>query len=136
MIKRFFIFVAFLFLTGCNQSDEPLSGKTPYEHEKGEYEVSEEDIVLRGKGSVNRERLEEFIQHVKEGTQDEVRVIRYTEEGDPIIDDLTFDGSKITATHDTRWDHFGAPDITEQTCESIQLDENGDWVSFSLSGCH
>jgi len=130
MKKQSFCLSILLLLTGCGQHSQ----NDGIEQEDEEFEILKDDIVLGGK-SVNRERLDVFIQHVNEGTPDEVRVIHYTIEGDPIIDGLRFDGNKITETHDTRWDKYGAPSVTKRTCHSIEWKEEENWITYELLGC-
>ena len=82
----------------------------------------EGDIIEDRQGEItNAERLYEFYEHTEDGEEDAVRVISYTTEGDPIYQDLHFDGNKIESTEDYREDQFGSGEVVTRQCEFILI---------------
>jgi hypothetical protein len=93
------------------------------------------DIVdLHGNVS-NIERLDEFVSNVNSVRKDEVRITRYTTEGDPIFYDLKFDGDTITYTYDPTQDSFGRGKKISTTCMVIIRNEGDDLVEYTLDNC-
>ena len=82
----------------------------------------------------NIERFEEFLSNIKKGQKDNIRVIRYTVEGDPILRDLEYDGKTIKTTNDTRRDQYGQGSINSTTCTSIEENETTE-RTYVLEGC-
>jgi Domain of unknown function (DUF4362) len=112
---------------GCSQQKETNPPKKPPStetHTQEEFTPTATDIVVKHTSTENLDRLKEFIQNVNNKKKDEVRVVAYTKEGDPIIEDLTFDGKELKVTTDTTRDKFGQPTITTRTCSSISTQKN------------
>jgi hypothetical protein len=100
-------------------------------------EVNIDDTIEDMHGKVkNAERLEKFYQNTLYGKKDNISIIRYTTEGDPIFHDLGFDGNEIKYTYDNSKDKFGEPDIKSAFCKSLltSMMENGN--EYSLQGCY
>ncbi len=96
-----------------------------------EYIPRDEDIVtMLGKVS-NVNRFTSFLNHVRNTEFDEIRLVQYTIEGDPILHDLIFNGEEIHSTLDKRRDKFGVGEITTTICKSI-VETNSEFV---LTGC-
>lgn len=71
--------------------------------------VKRGDVVnVHGK-QYNAEKLEKFIDNVKSGKKDKIRITTYTIEGDAITTDLEYTGKKIIYVFDNSRDHFGSP---------------------------
>lgn len=102
MRKILFLLLFSLLLGGCN------------------YTPSDSDIVV-GLGSeiTNLTTFELFLDNVKEGNEDKIRIVSYTDEGDPIIKDVSYDGSSIYAETDTTRDKFGTSRVERISCNSI-----------------
>ncbi|ARI79024.1 DUF4362 domain-containing protein [Halobacillus mangrovi] len=81
----------------------------------------------------NQKKLEGFMQKVKKGTPDEVRIVRYTVEGDSIYTDLAFNGQSIKFKRDTRRDKQGNGQVIERTCQSIKKEEEQGKTVYFLS---
>lgn len=97
-----------------------------------EYIPSDEDIVTRLGRVSNGNRFTSFLKHVQKAEFDEIRLVHYTIEGDPILHDLIYNGDEIHSTLDTRRDKFGVGEITSTICKSI-VDTNSEYV---LTGCN
>lgn len=102
MKKTLFLLLSSLLLWGCN------------------YTPSDSDIVV-GLGSeiTNLNTFVLFLDNVKQGKEDNIRIVSYTDEGDPIIKDVNYDGSSIYAETDTTRDKFGTSRVESISCNSI-----------------
>jgi hypothetical protein len=93
------------------------------------------DVVnLHGKWS-NASKWKQFVNHVKDGTADAVHVTTYTIEGDPIFQDLLFDGEKIAYTFDNTHDAFGSPFKPVSFCSTIETSKTTEGTEYRLAGC-
>ena len=102
-----------VFLFGCINSDgseyeqrfeESKKLPTDYMAEKA---IENGDVVdLLGKIS-NLDKLDSFIQDVKDNKESFVRLVRYTLEGDPIIFSVFYDKKQIKCYIDNTRDQYG-----------------------------
>lgn len=82
------------------------------------------DIVFQNR-VVNMERFEEFLTNLSNKKEDVIRITAYTEEGDPIFQDLKFDSKDIQYTYDNSNDKFaGKKGIEKDVCKEIIEKEN------------
>lgn len=65
-------------------------------------------ITYSNNGNVNTERLKTFVDHIKSGLTDQVTVVRYTTEGDPITTKLEFTGQELKIAEDRTQDKFAS----------------------------
>ncbi|PLR70693.1 DUF4362 domain-containing protein [Bacillus sp. UMB0728] len=118
MRKLYISFLLPIFLSGC-----------------GEYSPSKHDVVNTHGRIENLSLLEEFIEDVSMNKDSEVRVVNYTDEGDPIIHELKYSNDQLTSIKDTRADEFGDQLVKEDVCETIKkLDKNNQTI-YQLEGC-
>ena len=118
-IGRLIIFVSFICIAGCTNSDN-------------DYTPADTDIVKRNSGEIKNEaRLIDFIHHVENGQDDHIRVVAYTKEGDPILMDVTFSENQLEVTSDTTRDEHGKGEVNTFTCETVQADDQ----KYYLIGC-
>lgn len=110
--------ILFLLISGCS------------------YSPSNKDIVDTHGQITNLEKFMEFVENVKQGREDKIRVVRYTTEGDPILHDLEYDGEIITSTTDTTRDEFGDGHVSTATCKSIDVKETEESTDYTLSECN
>lgn len=135
MIKRIgvLLFVTLLgaAIGGCQQDQadtEDISN-----HSKMKPAVNE---VKEIHGMVeNIERLDQFVESVQHKEKDQVRLTRYTIEGDPIFHDLAYDGSDLKVTYDSTEDQFGPGEIETFVCENIQKQESNTETKYILEAC-
>ncbi|MDF2790542.1 MAG: hypothetical protein K0S80_3643 [Neobacillus sp.] len=118
MRKVIWIMIIFLLISGCS------------------YSPSNKDIVDTHGEITNLEKFMEFVENVKQGREDKIRVVRYTTEGDPILHDLEYNGEIITSTTDTARDEFGDGRISTATCISIDVKETEESTDYTLSECN
>ena len=98
------------------------------------YIATPEDIVDTYNELINKERFVEFLNNVRQGKEDHIRVVRYTAEGDQLLRDLEYDGELIKSTIDTRRGIYVRGSIST-TCNSIRTVEMNDSTDYILEGC-
>ncbi|MBA2875780.1 MULTISPECIES: DUF4362 domain-containing protein [Anoxybacillaceae] len=101
----------------------------------GEYEPSKDDIVNKHGDITNLGKFMQFVENVNRGKEDKIRIVAYTVEGDPIIQDLEYDGESITLITDTTRDKFGSGSINTSTCKSIKIEKTQERTDYLLDGC-
>ncbi|WP_421383276.1 DUF4362 domain-containing protein [Bacillus salacetis] len=116
-MRKLSIVLLLFFLTGC------------------EYSPSKHDVVNTHGHIENLRLLEDFVEDVSMNKDSEVRVVNYTDEGDPIIHDLTYSNDEIASKIDTREDEFGTQVVMEDVCESINKIEKNNHTVYQLEGC-
>ncbi|MBB6447854.1 DUF4362 domain-containing protein [Bacillus benzoevorans] len=114
-------------LTGCSENETYGS----------EEAVKRGDVVYQSE-VVNLERFEQFLNNLSKNKEDKIRVTGYTHEGDPIYQDLQFDGKAIQYRYDNLNDEYAGNDkgIKTDICTKIVEKENvqGE-VEYLISGC-
>lgn len=96
----------------------------------------ERDIIEDIQGEItNGERLYAFYENTVNGKEDAVRIISYTTEGDPIYQDLHFDGNKIESVEDYREDQFGSKEVVTRMCNEITIISSETEAVYVLAGC-
>lgn len=89
------------------------------------------DIVnVHGKPT-NLDNWTEFVEQVRSGNLAEAHITAYTIEGDPIFEDLLFDGQAIQYTYDNSMDGFGVPRRSTDFCKNLEQDGS----RYTLSKC-
>lgn len=107
LMKRIsMLLLAVCFLVACGTGEQSgTDGKQsafpeptkPYRYEQA---IKNGDVVnLHGKIS-NWERWEQFIKNVDQQKADQVRITSYTTEGDPIFEELVYNGNGIEYAYD------------------------------------
>ncbi len=121
-------------LLGCQQNSESNNPKKPYDSEEA---IENGDVVNRHGEISNLEKFENFIKNVESGAKDKIRITMYTHEGDPIFDNLNYDGNKIQYTHDDSQDGYAGSEkgIKSTSCSNIESRNNEDGVEYYLSEC-
>ncbi|QED46805.1 DUF4362 domain-containing protein [Cytobacillus dafuensis] len=124
-MKKFqFILFVLLFLSGCSNLNPVPSSTT--------YEPQQKDVINNHGGIENIEQIDQFVNNINNGENDEVRIIHYTIEGDPIIWDLTYDGTSIQSRYDTTYDKFGSGKVEKHSCERITKSEMDTEIAYKL----
>lgn len=118
MKKRFFVvlLITSIFLSACSKPD---------------FELKESDVV----DGNNFKNFTDFLEHVNEKEEDDIRIINYTNEGDPLIWNLSFDGKIISAEYDMSYDKWGSGKIHYNKCESILEEKKENYTEYKLTGC-
>ena len=95
------------------------------------------DVVYQNE-IVNLERFEQFLINLSNKKEDTIRVTGYTHEGDPIFQDLQFDGEIIHYTYDNSNDEYAGKDKGKETdvCKEVIGKENTQGeIEYLISGC-
>lgn len=101
----------------------------------GGYSPSKQDVINSHGEIENLGLLEKFIEDVSLNKKSKVRVVNYTDEGDPILHDLNYSNDKLTYKIDTREDEFGDQVVKEDVCESINKIDKNNKTIYQLEGC-
>ncbi len=75
--------------------------------------IANGDLVYSVDGYANDDKMSAFVEAVNAKKSAAIRITRYTDEGDPTIADVVFDGSKFTVRNDTTRDKFGPQELTQ-----------------------
>ncbi|WP_254871020.1 DUF4362 domain-containing protein [Bacillus sp. Marseille-Q1617] len=102
-----------------------------------DYEPKETDIVNTHGNVENLERFDEFYENAQSGMEDNIRIVYYTEEGDPILQDLSYDGMFFKSITDSRRDKFGEGELIIMTCTNIEYSTTNDMADnvYKLTEC-
>ncbi|WHY77277.1 DUF4362 domain-containing protein [Neobacillus sp. WH10] len=127
-----FIFIVIISLVaigiiGCSKSEAYGS----------EEAIKRGDIVYKNE-VVNLERFEQFLINLSNKKEDTIRVTGYTDEGDPIFQDLRFDGEVIHYIFDNSNDEYAGKDKGKETdvCKEVIGKENTQGeIEYLISGC-
>ncbi|MGG1674824.1 DUF4362 domain-containing protein [Neobacillus sp. NRS-1170] len=128
MLKRTILlaFITFI-ISGCQVKTEDKPGIN--------LKPANNEVVSIHGSMQNIERLDLFVENVKNDKQDKIRLTQYTIEGDPIFQDLSYDGSKISVKYDSTEDKFGGGEVRTDVCKSIQKKESETETKYILDEC-
>lgn len=120
---------------GCEEPEDQM--ETEVGKQVGAYKPVETDVVNTHGNIENMERFERFYKNVGDDVEDRIRIVTYTEEGDPILHDLEYDGNVLHSVRDSLRDTFGRGEIVEMSCENIEYIKNGKMVvnMYKLADC-
>lgn len=119
MRKGFLIMLVTIFLSACNS-------------------VKDSDIVLEQEEIItNSDKFEAFIENLKNGKKDNIRIVQRTTEGDPLFNTLDYNGQTITYTYDDSQDKFGGSNtgLESGTCEHLESEKSEKGKRYYLTGC-
>ncbi|WP_127581996.1 DUF4362 domain-containing protein [Paenibacillus koleovorans] len=72
------------------------------------------DVVFGPGGPANYEKLDRFMEDFEHKRVSKLRITSYTEEGDPIIQDLNYNGATIKYQFDSSRDQYGGKQSGKQ----------------------
>jgi hypothetical protein len=131
--KRFMILILSIFMTLSACGTKPTGQK---QGQVVNTSLNDKNEIINMHGNVkNLERLDLFVENFSSNNEDHIKITHYTIEGDPIYDEITYDGSVLTITNDNTEDKFGSGEITTFTCKSITRNESETNLEFLLMGC-
>jgi hypothetical protein len=89
------------------------------------------------RGVENMSALTSFLSNIHHHKQASVRITSFTDEGDPIFIDLSFNGQTIEYTYDDSEDRFGGQQRGRKTttCTGITTRSVENGTEYVLSGC-
>ena len=100
-------------------------------HELGADEL-DCDLVLDASGALaggSEERVGSFLKKVSEGTASMMRMVTYTIEGDPVVQDIIFENGSFLLRRDTSRDRYGEGAVAEERYAYLVTD--GDTIFLS-----
>ncbi|WP_441912030.1 DUF4362 domain-containing protein [Paenibacillus sp. MCAF9] len=135
MVRRnmAFIVLAMLMLAGCaGQEQDKVPKQTSASDEPYDYTINEiEDVIARSGEVTNSEKLDAFVS----GAVDQVRVVRFITEGNPIFYNLAWAEDQIEVRYDTSQDQYGSSSVKTYSCDGLKKEESGRAYAYKLSGC-
>ncbi|MDN7245984.1 DUF4362 domain-containing protein [Planococcus shenhongbingii] len=130
-LKKVLLIGFALLAAGCQSSAED-----PGNPDANDDDSSGRDRIFNRHGEIeNLDRFERFLSYVDQGQEDAIRIVNYTTEGDPIYQDLTFNGEMIQYVYDSSKDDYGSGEVMELTCTSIEKVEQADFTDYVLAEC-
>lgn len=136
MNKNFIIVLALIqvvFLIGCTNkiNENKDSSIISYSYEEA---ISRGDVV---NGEHNIKNFDRFLMSLTNKKEDTVRITNYTDEGDPIYTELSYDGNIINYLYDNSNDKFGAENkgVKTDKCKEIVTNQVENAVQYVISGC-
>ncbi|WP_431801868.1 DUF4362 domain-containing protein [Halobacillus andaensis] len=128
MKVRWLVWVVLVVAAGCSNQIAGI-------YDQSEDYVTHDHDVLDAHGKVkNTQYLDDFINNVNEQQEDEVRIVSYTDEGDPLFTYLSYDGDELTYKLDTSQDKQGSGETIEKSCETVERKELAQETVYQL-GC-
>jgi len=84
--------------------------------------------------NINEDKMTAFLEAVSQKTSAAIRITIYTDEGDPVISDVIYDGSTFTVWYDTtrdKWAGIGGKKVTRYDFQYLlEYEYNGE--TFTL----
>lgn len=117
------ILAILMVLTGCSSKYSPELAK-----ENGDVVV---DYGIVG----NVEKLDAFISNIDKNQRAEVKITRFTKEGDPVFIYLKYDAKSIKVNRDSSMDKFGSGNSKSYICSQMKKEVKEKGTNYSLDGC-
>ncbi|KEK25365.1 DUF4362 domain-containing protein [Bacillus gaemokensis] len=117
------LFVCIVSLVACSQSSSKIDKNN--------------DVIAKGYKISNLHKFEKFALNVGNGEADKIRIVHYTDEGDPIFQTLEYDGKEVRYTSDDSHDKFAGTGkgIYSDTCKKITKDIHEEDERYMLTDC-
>lgn len=93
------------------------------------------DVIVKADGVTNIDAFKKFVANVKKGKEDQVQIVHYTTEGDPIFETVEYDGRKLRYIKDNSQDKFGDKEINFDTCREMSEEKREDRTVYTLANC-
>ncbi|RWS42495.1 DUF4362 domain-containing protein [Bacillus mycoides] len=122
--KRTGFICLFLFsLVACSQPTSTIDKKN--------------DVIVKGAGTSNLDKFEQFVLNVDQGKVDKIRIVHYTHEGDPIFQTLEHSGKDVLYVLDNRQDQFAGDHkgLHKDSCKSIVKEQRKSEITYRLIEC-
>jgi hypothetical protein len=138
------LLVAVFFLVACGKDEQSGTDRKqsafpePTKPYRSEQAIKNGDVVNLHSTISNWERWEQFTKDVDQQKADQVRITSYTVEGDPIFEELVYDGKIVGYAYDDSMDKFGGNKKGRQVtkCEGIEEKQEKDGqIGYLLKGC-
>lgn len=83
----------------------------------------------------NINRFYAFLENTNEKEPDHIQIIQFTTEGDPVYQDIQFDGSVFTSTVNSSRDKYGSGGVRGTVCTDLTTAESAERIDYLLEGC-
>ncbi|WP_369901871.1 DUF4362 domain-containing protein [Bacillus manliponensis] len=93
------------------------------------------DVIVKMEGIENIDTFKKFIANMKKGKENEVQIVHYTKEGDPIFETVKYNGKEIEYVKDNSQDKLGDKEIEFDTCRSMSEEKREDRTVYALTKC-
>ncbi|MFB5559087.1 DUF4362 domain-containing protein [Bacillus cereus] len=95
------------------------------------------DVIVKEAGTSNLDKFEQFVMNVDQGKVDKIRIVQYTDEGDPVFQTLEHSGKDILYVLDSRQDKFVGDHkgLHKDSCKSIVKELRESESTYQLTDC-
>jgi hypothetical protein len=132
MKKWLFLITAVFLLAACQVEKERAVNKS---NEIVKNETKNNEIKISYRSIKNGERIYDFTKKVIKHQKDQIRITQNTIEGDPIYQDIEYDGKDFQYTLDTREDDYGTKEVITKTCSKFRVEEKNTEATAILDQC-
>ncbi|EEL53126.1 hypothetical protein bcere0023_53520 [Bacillus cereus Rock4-2] len=118
-----FVVLSIFLISGCSKESSLVDEK--------------KDVILKHEKIVNLNEFKSFVENVKLEKPDKVKIVSYTDEGDPIVKTLNYDGKEIRYSIDNSNDKFSSENNKEQktVCKKLNKRQENSQVVYYLDEC-
>ncbi|PGR33130.1 hypothetical protein COC47_27670 [Bacillus cereus] len=118
-----FVVLSIFLISGCSKESSLVDEK--------------KDVILKHEKIVNLNEFKSFVENVKLEKPDKVKIVSYTDEGDPIVQTLNYDGKEIRYSIDNSNDKFSSENNKEQktVCKKLNKRQENSQVVYYLDEC-
>lgn len=99
------------------------------------YSPDKNDVVNEYGKNANIEVFQQFVTDAKKGKKTEVRIVNYTDEGDPVLHDIHYNGEEFTSKLDFSRDKYSKGGTSTATCSSLDTEVKEEAKIYKLTGC-
>lgn len=147
MMKKMLIILAMILLLSCDSNNDtfksiPVTGEIDIHHEiyeemkselfempdefdiEGEYEEKIIIVPLDVK-KIMKSKVDFLYEEITNGNEISRIIIEYTDEGDPILKYVRYDGDSIFIVTDTTRDEFGKPAYYQKSYKAMKYETDG-----------
>jgi hypothetical protein len=137
MKLKFMFFLLVIILSGCDQKKiiQQNLNQIPIEYSY-QQALKNGDVVIGTPGEFNLNKIDQFISDFSKKNRTSLRVTNYTQEGDPIISEISFTGDNISYSYDNTRDKHNSNKVNKKTtCINIKKIKNKEGTIYLLEGC-
>lgn len=130
-VKRFVVIsLCSCFLSGCLAKGVV----TPTPHELPSF-FPEDIVTKRAETIENMERFQAFYSNIQAAQKDQVRIIQYTTEGEPIYTDVVYEGQTFHVKIDDSQDTYSDKKVINTTCKELNAIEVESRTDYFVNQC-
>lgn len=134
--KSLLLVLLFLLAACSTNNPDGESGRQPMTKERPIVEGVNDVDVLNTHGRIEGiEKMQDFYDTIMKGIASDLRIVHYTEEGDPIVTDLRFNGDSLEVEHDSTRDSYGRGEIRTTSCADMIVDSTPTRISYIAIDC-